>query len=100
MYYGGYSNDNFYLRDVYVCSGSAAGQSTQHGDTTNWPFSNSNLDSFFWNNTIVEAVDANNGECACTSANSYRYLGSCENAQGSGAIDGAFNVRHNYTVVR
>jgi hypothetical protein len=97
MYYGGYSNDNFYLRGVYVCSGSDTVQSTQHNDRTNCPFSNPNLDNVFWNNTIVEAVYANNGQCVGTSANGYGYLGSCGNAAGSGAIDGAFNVLHYYS---
>jgi hypothetical protein len=92
MYYGGYTNDNFYLRGVYLCSGSDTVQSTQHQDATNCPFSNPNLDSLFWGNTIVEAVDANNGECVGTTSNGYGYLGSCGNSQGSGAINGAFNA--------
>jgi hypothetical protein len=97
MYYGDYANDNFYLRDVSLCSGSDRVQSTQHGETTNCPFSNANLDNTFWNNTIVEAVYANNGACVGTSASGYGYLGSCGNSAGSGAIDGAFNVLHFYT---
>jgi hypothetical protein len=92
MYYGGYSNDNFYIHDVYACSGSDKVQSTAHGESTNCPFSNSNLDNNFWNDTIVEVVYGNDGECVGTSANGYGYLGSCGNTQGSGAIDGAFNV--------
>ena len=94
MYYGGYSNDNFYIRDVYMCSGSDLVQSTAHGEATNCPFSNQNLDSDpnFWNHPIVEVVYGNNGECVGTSANGYGYLGSCGNSAGSGAINGAFNV--------
>lgn len=94
MYYGGYTNDNFYLRDAAVCSGTATVQSTQHNEATNCPFSNANLDNVFYNDTIVEAVDANNGECVGTSASGYGYLGACGNSAGSGAIDGAFNVLH------
>lgn len=92
MYYGGYSNDNFSIRDVYVCSGSDLVQSTSHGDGTNCPFSNQNLDSDFWNYPIVEVVYGNNGECVGTASSDTGYLGACGNSEGSGAIDGAFNV--------
>jgi hypothetical protein len=97
MYYGNYSNDNFSIRYVYACSGSDTVQSTAHGDTTNCPFSNTNLDSDFYSDPIVEVADGNNGECVGTSGSAYStsaygYLGSCGNSEGTGAIDGAFNV--------
>jgi hypothetical protein len=63
MYYGGYSNDFFYVTPVYACSGYARVQFTVFGDTTNCPFTNQQLDINFWNDPIVEAVDGNNGEC-------------------------------------
>ena len=96
MYYGGYSNDFFYMTPVYACSGYARVQSTVYGDTTNCPFTNQQLDINFWNDPIVEAVDGNNGKCVGTgNANGLStvgYLGSCGNIYGSGAIQGAFNV--------
>lgn len=95
MYYGGYTNDDFYTHDVYMCSGSDKVQSTQHHDATNCPFTNAASDNAFWNETIVEVVDGNNGQCVGTSASGYGYLGACGNATtGSGAINGAFNVLH------
>jgi hypothetical protein len=97
MYYGGYSNDNFYLRDVSVCSGSARVQSTRHGDATDCPFTNPNLDSLFWNDRIVEAVYGNNGECVGTTASGTGFLGSCGSSDGTGAINGAFNALHYYS---
>ncbi len=47
MYYGGYSNDFFYVTPVYACSGYARVQSTVFGDTTNCPFTNQQLDINF-----------------------------------------------------
>lgn len=93
MYYGGYTNDDFYTHYVYMCSGSDLVQSTAHGEATNCPFSNSILDQNFYNHTIVEIVNGNNGQCVGTSSSGYGYLGACGNATtGSGAIDGAFDV--------
>ncbi len=93
MYYGGYANDNFSIQYAYICSGSDLVQSTAHGEATNCPFSNTNLDSgAFWNQPIVKVVDGNNGECVGTSSSGHGYLGSCGNSQGTGAIDGTFNV--------
>lgn len=92
MYYGGYSNDNFHLQQVYVCSGYSTVQSKYYGDSTNCPFSDAIADQVLWTDPIEEVVYGNNGECIGTTANDAAYLGSCGNIYGTGAIDGAFDV--------
>jgi hypothetical protein len=96
MYYGGYTNDNFYLTTVSPCSGRNTVQSTMRGDATNCPFNNSLVDYLLWNNQIMEIVDANNGKCVGTGnlngTPDVGYLGACGDNYGNGAIQGAFDV--------
>ena len=79
MYYGGYTNDDFYTHYVYLCSGSDQVQSTAHGDATNCPFSNSILDKdFIQPYDSGSRPDGNNGQCIGTSSSGY---GSSERAE-------------------
>src|SRR5262252_4271646 len=68
MYYGGYYNDNFYLRAVAACSGHATVQSTLDGDSTNCPFNDGYVDHVLHGDLIVEIVYGNNGQCVGTTA--------------------------------
>lgn len=97
MYYGGYYNDDFYLRPVYACSGHATVQSTADGDSTNCPFTIPDIDHLYHKDLIVEVVYGHNGECVGTgSSGGYPdvgYLGSCGNSSGGGAANGVIDVQ-------
>ena len=92
MYYGGYSNDYFYLQSVALCSGHATVQATESGDSTNCPFNDGYVDYVLHGDLIVEIVYGNNGECVGTTGSGVGYLGACGNSSGSGASNGVFDV--------
>jgi hypothetical protein len=94
MYYGGTRNDDFYVQEVNRCSGQYTVQSTAYGDSTNCPFADTTFDQLYWNDDIVQIVDANsNTECVGTNSNSGAVLGSCADpSSGSGGADGVIQI--------
>jgi hypothetical protein len=96
MYYGGYSNDDFYVQDVNRCDGSDTVTATSFGDASNCPFGDVSLDNTFRGQPVVQIVDTNS-ETLCVGATSsdYAVLESCANPiNGSGGGQGVIMVQN------
>jgi hypothetical protein len=99
MYYGGTTNDDFYVQEVNWCSGHDTVQSTAapHHDSTNCPFANTNWDANLAGDPIVQVTYINNTtQCVATTSSPKAVLGSCANPlSGSGGANGVINVLWN-----
>jgi hypothetical protein len=96
MYYGGTSNDDFYVQKVNWCSGHDTVQSTAAPwhDSTNCPFANTAWDANLHGYAIVQVTYINNtNECVATASAAKAVLGVCADPlSGSGGANGVINV--------
>ena len=98
MYYGGTSNDDFYVQAVNRCSGHDTVQSTDWHNATNCPFGNKTWDSDLHGDYIVQVTYTNNSvECVASKGSNvdsfYAVLGVCANPlNGSGGANGVIDV--------
>jgi hypothetical protein len=100
MYYGGYSNDAFYVQKVNRCSGHDTVQSTGYHDATNCPFTSTALDYDFRGYSIVQITYINNtNECVATASAAKAVLGVCADPlSGSGGANGGSFFMNRYWV--
>lgn len=89
MYYGGYTNDDFYYEFEYICNGTDIVQVYPGGGCPFTP--GTGLNSLYKNDYILEIHYANRDNCVATTSGGLAVLGSCAESSG-GASDGVFMV--------
>jgi hypothetical protein len=86
MYYGGYSNDSFFLEAVDLCS-------SDPFVTSSCPFTNTAIDRALEGEWIAQIVYSNNGRCIGTNSEGDGVLANCNNTTtGTGGGTGTIVV--------
>lgn len=95
MYYGGTSNDDFYVQDVNRCNGGYTVTATSYGDPSNCPFGDVSLDNTYRGQPIVQITYINNSAmCVGSTSSDYAVLASCANPiTGSGGGTGVIMIQ-------
>jgi hypothetical protein len=89
MYYGGYSNDDFYYTPEFICNGSDLVQVYPGGGCPFTP--GTGLNSAYVNDEIVEVTYGNNTNlCVATNGSAHAVMGNCEET--GDAADGVIMV--------
>lgn len=94
MYYGGTTNDYFFVQKVNRCDGGDTVTSTAYNDPSNCPFADTMLDHDLRGYSIVQITYINNTTmCVASTGSYYAVLGSCADPlSGSGGAQGVIMV--------